>query len=103
MWQEILQGGGGGNAEPKKIQIVLSGGGALLFTTGIVGDELTHLKETDLGYWNEPHYIFKVPVHVYRYSLTINSPNACTDLGVMQAGEGLTNQSTQYVYVIIEE
>ena len=101
MWQKMLQGGSGG--KQKAVQIAFSGSTARFFVTGIIGEDLTHLKETKLGSWIDEKYQFKVDVHIYRYDFKISSPNNVTDLGTYKAGSSLSANSNQYVYIILEE
>ena len=101
MFQKMLQGGSGG--KQKAVQIAFHGSSAKFFVTGIIGENLTHLKETKLGAWIDEKYQFKVDVHIYRYDFKISSPNNVTDLGTYKAGSSLSVDSKQYVYIILEE
>ena len=47
MFQKMLQGGSGG--KQKAVQIAFHGNPAHFFVTGIIGENLKHLKETKLG------------------------------------------------------
>lgn len=101
MFQKMLQGGSG--EKQKAVQIAFHGSSANFFVTGIIGEDLTHLKETKLGVWIDEKYQFKVDVHIYRYDFKISSPNNVTDLGTYKAGSSLSVNSKQYVYIILEE
>ena len=101
MFQHMLQGGSSG--KQKAVQIAFHGSSAKFFVTGIIGEDLRHLKETKLGVWIDEKYQFKVDVHIYRYDFKISSPNNVTDLGTYKAGSSLSVNSNQYVYIILEE